>query len=273
MSVGKGKGAAPASTRVVKNLTTNDGHAGPLCGARKRQTEGTCRKPAGWGTPHVGVGCCRLHGGNTRTQVAGAARRSTEDEARELLERLGAPEPLGDPLEELLGLAAEVRAYQRVLRERLADLREWSKDDAALIDRERAVVKLYGEALDRSHRVLSDLAKLGLDERLVRVREAHAVMIVAAFVKVLALPALGLKPELQRLARAFLAGELTPNAVSKPLAEVIDTTSDLVLSGKHLSGNQAPAAIAEPSEPLRGPENHRRVVRDTQAIRPIRGRT
>ena len=39
---------------------------GKYCAARKRQPtyEGeTCRRPAGWGTWHPGVGRCKLHGG------------------------------------------------------------------------------------------------------------------------------------------------------------------------------------------------------------------
>lgn len=35
----------------------------PLCGARNRNREGNCRRPAGWGTDHPGVGRCKLHGG------------------------------------------------------------------------------------------------------------------------------------------------------------------------------------------------------------------
>ena len=38
-------------------------HPVPLCGAPKRQGEGNCTQPAGWGTDHVGVGRCKLHGG------------------------------------------------------------------------------------------------------------------------------------------------------------------------------------------------------------------
>lgn len=33
-----------------------------FCGAKTR-ADGHCQKPAGWGTPHNGVGRCRLHGG------------------------------------------------------------------------------------------------------------------------------------------------------------------------------------------------------------------
>ena len=37
-----------------------------VCGATKRQGDKTpCKKPAGWGTSHVGFGSCKLHGGST----------------------------------------------------------------------------------------------------------------------------------------------------------------------------------------------------------------
>ena len=37
-----------------------------LCGATRRQGDKSpCRRPAGWGTSHVGFGTCKLHGGST----------------------------------------------------------------------------------------------------------------------------------------------------------------------------------------------------------------
>jgi hypothetical protein len=35
------------------------------CNGWGRQAQRPCRKPAGWGTDHVGAGRCRIHGGNT----------------------------------------------------------------------------------------------------------------------------------------------------------------------------------------------------------------
>jgi hypothetical protein len=148
-----------------------------------------------------------------------------------MLERLGRPEPLNDPLEALLELGGEVRAYQGVLRERLSELGQFSKDDVAQIDRERAVVRLYGEALDRSHRVLTDLARLGLDERIVRVREAQAAIVVASVIKVLAHPDLALDGERQRRARSLLAAELLPGrATTSPTPIVNVQVSEPVLT-------------------------------------------
>lgn len=45
------------------------------CGARTRGNRkgGRCQLPAGWGTAHVGFGRCRLHGGNTPSQIKSIA--------------------------------------------------------------------------------------------------------------------------------------------------------------------------------------------------------
>jgi len=34
-----------------------------VCGAKARSHEGVCKRPAGWGTDHLGEGRCRLHAG------------------------------------------------------------------------------------------------------------------------------------------------------------------------------------------------------------------
>ena len=197
-----------------------------LCGARKRQSEGTCRRPAGWGTDHVGIGACKLHGGSTPNGRRSAQAKATDTEARAMLERLGAPDALGDPVEELLMIGAEARAYLSVLRERLSELQEFSKDDVALIDRERAIVKLYGDGLDRTHRVLVDLAKLGLDERMTRVREAQALGVIEAVAKMLADPQLALDADHQRIGLRLLATTLVSAGVSKALAIDASVVSD-----------------------------------------------
>ena len=86
-------------------------HGHPRCGARKKQGEGVCTQAAGWGTPHPGVGHCKLHGGSTPAQTTGAVRRRAESEARAVLADLGVPS-VEDPLAALLKLAGQVLAWQ-----------------------------------------------------------------------------------------------------------------------------------------------------------------
>lgn len=218
---------------VVETPAADVGHGQPgKCNAQRRQANARCKKPAGWGTDHVGWGRCRLHGGNTSSHRASASARSTTAEARAMLERLGEPQPIGDPVEALLHHAAKTLAYEDVIRERLAELHEWSALDIALVDREKSMVREYGAALDRSARVLEGLARLGLDERLTRVREIQALRLVDAVGKVLSHPDLALTPELQRQGRAILAAELLgrtstgPTPVTK--SQVIDAESQSV---------------------------------------------
>lgn len=50
----------------------------PTCNARKRQGEGLCTRPAGWGTNHPGHGRCKLHGG---VLAAGLVPRTPSENA------------------------------------------------------------------------------------------------------------------------------------------------------------------------------------------------
>lgn len=46
-----------------------------LCGATRRQGDKSpCKRPAGWGTSHVGFGTCKLHGGSTPDSTKHAAK-------------------------------------------------------------------------------------------------------------------------------------------------------------------------------------------------------
>lgn len=59
------------------------------CGARKRQGEGTCTRPAGWGTNHPGVGLCKLHGGSMPVHQAAARRVISQQVATRAVEEWG----------------------------------------------------------------------------------------------------------------------------------------------------------------------------------------
>lgn len=83
---------------------TDPTEGGRLCGAEKRQGPGTCRRPAGWGTSHPGVGCCKLHFGSTANHRVHAEavtlRRTIADELADVGN--------GNP-DNIAGLAEEVR--------------------------------------------------------------------------------------------------------------------------------------------------------------------
>lgn len=99
-----------------------------------------------------------------------------ERAARSMLERLGQPVPLGNPVLELLAIAAEARSWLEVLRERVTELEDFTTDDIIGVEREKALVGLYERALDRTGNMLAGLVKLNLEARRVNLEEAQIEM-------------------------------------------------------------------------------------------------
>lgn len=147
------------------------------CGARKRQGEGLCGRPAGWGTSHPGEGACKLHGGATRTQTVGAERRQVEREARRLLEELGEARPVTDPAAELQRVAGEIVAMKDAAARIVQGLTSMRYVGATGAEQLRAEVAVYERALDRAAKVLADMVKLGLEARQVGLAEAQGALV------------------------------------------------------------------------------------------------
>ena len=57
---------------------------GKKCGAKLRPPrEGTCSQPAGYGTPHLGIGRCKFHGGASPNGIKAAAKEMSMAAAME----------------------------------------------------------------------------------------------------------------------------------------------------------------------------------------------
>lgn len=163
-----------------------DGHG--RCGGTNRAGE-PCGHPAGWGTDHPGIGRCKNHGGSTPSHRLAAAKeqaRRTADEALRLLGREGV-RPVVNPLEALAELAGEIVATKDIFRERVAELRAeaWRYSDDKGGEQLRAEIAMYERALDRSARVLADIARLKIDERLMAITEQQGQTLAAVITVVL----------------------------------------------------------------------------------------
>jgi hypothetical protein len=86
--------------------------------------------------------------------------------------------PVDNPLEELQKLAGRVLAWEKAIGEmvnRLTDIRYESEHGGEQL---RAEVALLERAMDRCERVLVAMARLNIDERVVRISERQAALVV-----------------------------------------------------------------------------------------------
>lgn len=140
---------------------------GGRCNVRTRKG-GSCTLPAGWGTPHVGRGACKLHGGAAPSSIAKYEREA----ALEAMVVFGGAIEV-DPLEALLQCvyrAAGVAAWLRLKVESL---------DGEL-DPDSAWVRLQGEWTDKQARYAKMAIDAGVSERKVRIMERTGQRIAAA---------------------------------------------------------------------------------------------
>lgn len=170
----------------------------PLCGAKTR-VGGTCTYPA-----MLGGVRCRRHGGATPQVKAASARRLAESRALKAVRREGVA-PVGDPIAALRELASEAVGLKSHFAAQLKAL-EQLRYEGHSGEQLRAEVALYERALDRSQKFLHDLARLGLDERQVRVNEAQIAILVGVISR--GLLAADLPPEQSTLVREAIAAEL-----------------------------------------------------------------
>ncbi len=166
------------------------------CGAKTR-SGGSCRQPAMQGSPR-----CRMHGGASPQARSAARVRLAERRALAVLEREGIP-PMTDPLAALQQLAGEALRLKEYFADRLAALEQLRYEGRAG-EQLRAEVALFERALDRAQKFALDLAKLNLEDRLVRLSEAQGRMLAQCVEA--ALQACGLEDRLDL--RAEIAQQL-----------------------------------------------------------------
>lgn len=163
------------------------------CGAKKRQTDGTCRKEAGWGTDHLGDGPCRLHGGSTWTHRKAAATKR----ARDAVATYGLPVDI-DPADALLQEVHHTAGHVAWLREQVAaiepDALTWGtvkvRDDGDAVETTQAAalnvwLQLY--QAERKHLVAVCAAALsaGVEERRVKLAERQGATLAGVIRAVL----------------------------------------------------------------------------------------
>lgn len=150
------------------------------CNARKVDGSGDlCRRYAGQGTEHAGIGSCSKHGGCTSSQNTRAQRIREEQILGPLLEtyrdRIG-DHP--DPYEGMLEVVRYGWAWLRMLEARVGELKDgagelWVEDHAGDA-RPHVLVAMVAEARREHRRNCESAIRAGIAERMVSLAEDQA---------------------------------------------------------------------------------------------------
>lgn len=135
---------------------------------------------------------CKNHGANQGSNTyKAAAERVVEGNIADRLvlilaehgEKMMHPDPIGNPLEELLELAAEVKAFKEALRGVAAYLYSRERMRSAhdkVGEQLRAEIILYERALERLGKILVDITKLGIETKLAQIEVKQRELIERA---------------------------------------------------------------------------------------------
>ena len=116
--------------------------------------------------------------------------------------------PLTDPLPQLQRLAAEVVRMKDILGDQVEGLNTLTRLDITEKEEMRAVILAYERALDRCHKVLSDMVRLDIDERLLKLDQAKVAMLMQVVNAVIESKELGLDAGQRDLARSLMSREV-----------------------------------------------------------------
>ncbi len=166
------KNGAPAPGGVCNSHDQTRG--GRRCKARSRTRDGEqCLNAALTGTD-----VCHYHGGKAPQVRAKVARDRVERQARETLGRLSVV-PVENPLAELQLLAGEAKAWKELLADHVAELKtvRYGTEGGEQI---RGEIVLFERAMDRLGALLASIARLNIDERLVKIEERQADLVARA---------------------------------------------------------------------------------------------
>ena len=169
------------------------------CTAKSSRTGERCKKFA-----ISGATVCGTHGGKAPQVRRAAAQRVVLDQAS----RLGLldAQPIDDPIGALMELGGEAVALVGALKGHVADLERVGTAPGRWGESVKPEIQAYLTAIREAERILSSLVRLNLAERLVRIDEARARIVVAVIERVLA--SAGLDPQAIDV-RASVARELS----------------------------------------------------------------
>jgi hypothetical protein len=141
----------------------------------------------------TGQEVCDRHGGKAPKALARAERDRVEAQALAALAELDIA-PVENPLAELAKLAGQVIAWKDATANLVNELRTLRYRDDKGAEQIRSEILLFERAMDRCNTVLSAMARLKIDERLVAIERDKVDLVARAFEETLRVD-LGLSSE------------------------------------------------------------------------------
>lgn len=143
------------------------------CGGKTRSGS-PCKRPAGWGTDHVGTGKCKLHGGASKKGVESA----TYEHGRY---SKYAPQPIGSKVKELeayplLDLADELQQQRGLFATYLERFQNGYPLQEQNISAMMSWLNSIGVMVERMMKIRNDTALTGAEIALLKVRTADLVV-------------------------------------------------------------------------------------------------
>lgn len=138
-----------------------------LCGAKRKNGE-KCRKFAGEGTNHPGVGRCKYHLGNSKTHQTNAIAQ----EARKAMVEFGQPLPIA-PAEALLGVLHLSAGHLNWLRDELAAMEDKKSFEAHVL------LRAWDDERDRVARISKAALDVGVAEKQIKLAEQYGEQLAA----------------------------------------------------------------------------------------------
>lgn len=166
------------------------GHDSRYCDASKRAGDGTCTRPAGWGTDHPGYGACKLHGGNTASHRVRSQRDAAAAQAATAVATYGLPvtvDPRDALLEEVHRTAGAVQWLESRVRELAPDDITWGatkREESTMFgtsEEQAARVSIWVQLYQQERKHLVDVCKAaaaaGIEERRVQLAEQQGELL------------------------------------------------------------------------------------------------